>query len=63
MIEGDRLAQRGQSVSAAVCWQKVLELEADFPPALNNLAMQAMQRGDNAVARDLLQRAVAAAPE
>lgn len=63
MIEGDRLAQLGQSVSAAVCWQKVLELEADFPPALNNLALQAMQRGDVAFARDLLQRAVAAAPE
>lgn len=63
MMEGDRLAQIGQSISAAVCWQKVLELEADFPPALNNLAMQAMHRGDVTLARDLLQRAVAAAPE
>lgn len=63
MREGDQLAQRGQSVSAAVCWHKVLELEADFPPALNNLALQAMHRGDLSVARDLLQRAVAAAPD
>lgn len=63
MIEGDQLAQRGQSISAAVCWQKVLEIEADFPPALNNLAMQAMHRGDLSMARDLLTRAVAAAPE
>lgn len=63
MIEGDQLAQRGQSVSAAVCWHRVLELETDFPPALNNLAMQAMQRGDLSVARDLLQRAVTAAPD
>ena len=38
-------------------------VEADFPPALNNLAMQAMHRGDLSVARDLLQRAVAAAPD
>ena len=63
MIEGDQLAQRGQAISAAVCWQRVLELEADFPPALNNLAMQAMQRGDMPMARDLLQRAVKAAPD
>lgn len=63
MTEGDRLAQQGQTISAAVRWQKVLDLEADFPPALNNLALQAMQRGDIAVARDLLRRAVAAAPE
>jgi aspartyl/asparaginyl beta-hydroxylase (cupin superfamily)/Flp pilus assembly protein TadD len=63
MNEADRLAQQGQSISAAVCWQKVLELEAEFPPALNNLALQAMQRGDISIARDLLQRAVAAAPE
>ena len=63
MIEGDQLAQRGQSVSAAVCWQKVLEIDADFPPALNNLAMQAMHRGDLSMARELLQRAVVAAPD
>lgn len=63
MREGDQLAQSGQSVSAAVRWHKVLELEPDFPPALNNLAMQAMQRGDLAAARDLLQRAVATAPD
>lgn len=62
MNEADQLAQQGQSISAAVRWQKVLELEADFPPALNNLAMQAMQRGDTSTARDLLQRAVASAP-
>jgi len=63
MHEGDRLAEQGQAISAAVRWQKVLELSADFPPALNNLAMQAMDRGDLAIARDLLQRAVKAAPE
>jgi aspartyl/asparaginyl beta-hydroxylase (cupin superfamily)/Tfp pilus assembly protein PilF len=63
MNEGDRLAQQGQVISAAVRWQKVLDLEAEFPPALNNLALQAMQRGDVEVARDLLRRAVAAAPE
>jgi aspartate beta-hydroxylase len=63
MVEGDELAQRGQSVSAAVCWQKVLEIEAEFPPALNNLAMLAMHRGDLSMARDLLQRAVAVAPD
>lgn len=63
MIEGDQLAQRGQSVSAAVCWHRVLELEPDFPPALNNLAMQAMHRGDLPIARDFLQRAVTAAPD
>jgi aspartyl/asparaginyl beta-hydroxylase (cupin superfamily)/Tfp pilus assembly protein PilF len=63
MNEADRLAQQGQAISAAVRWQKVLELEADFPPALHNLALQAMQRGDIPVALDLLQRAVAAAPE
>ena len=63
MVEGDELAQRGQSVSAAVCWQKVLEIEAEFPPALNNLAMLAMHRGDLSMARDLLRRAVAAAPD
>lgn len=63
MREGDQLAQSGQSVSAAVRWHKVLELEPEFPPALNHLAMQAMQRGDLSVARDLLQRAVAAAPD
>jgi len=63
MNEGDQLAERGQSVSAAVCWHRVLELETDFPPALNNLAMQAMQRGDLSIARDLLQRAVTAAPD
>lgn len=63
MIEADQLAQRGQSISAAVCWQRVLEIEAEFPPALNNLAMQAMERGDLSMARELLQRAVAAAPD
>jgi aspartyl/asparaginyl beta-hydroxylase (cupin superfamily) len=63
MNEGDRLAQQGQVISAAVRWQKVLDLEAEFPPALNNLALQAMQRGDVEVARDLLRRAVAAAPD
>jgi aspartyl/asparaginyl beta-hydroxylase (cupin superfamily) len=63
MIEADQLAQRGQSVSAAVCWQKVLEIDATFPPALNNLGLQAMHRGDLSMARELLQRAVAAAPE
>ena len=63
MVEGDELAQRGQSVSAAVCWQKVLEIESEFPPALNNLAMLAMHRGDLAMARDFLQRAVTAAPD
>jgi aspartyl/asparaginyl beta-hydroxylase (cupin superfamily) len=63
MMEGDQLAQRGQAISAAVCWQKVLELEAEFPPALNNLALQAMHRGDLSIAKDLLQRAVAAAPD
>lgn len=62
MVDGDELAQRGQSVSAAVCWQKVLEIESEFPPALNNLAMLAMHRGDLAMARDFLQRAVTAAP-
>ena len=61
MNEGDQLAQHGQSISAAVCWHKVLELEPEFPPALNNLAMQAMQRGDLVAARDLLLRATAAA--
>ena len=63
MQEGDRLAAQGQAISAAVRWQKVLELAADFPPALNNLALQAMDRGDLAMARDLLRRAVAAAPD
>lgn len=63
MNEGDQLAQRGQSISAAVCWHKVLELEPEFPPALNNLAMQAMQRGDLTAARDLLLRATTAAPD
>lgn len=63
MREGDQLAQSGQAISAAVRWHKVLELEPDFPPALNHLAMQAMQRGDLSQARDLLQRAVAAAPD
>ncbi|WP_165967416.1 aspartyl/asparaginyl beta-hydroxylase domain-containing protein [Luteimonas aestuarii] len=62
MLEGDRLAQDGQSISAAVCWQKVLELEPGFPPALDCLAMQAAQRGDIDMARDLLEQAVAAAP-
>jgi aspartate beta-hydroxylase len=63
MLEGDRLAQQGQSISAAVCWQKVLDLEENFPPALNNLAMQAMHRGDATVARELLERALASAPD
>jgi aspartyl/asparaginyl beta-hydroxylase (cupin superfamily)/Tfp pilus assembly protein PilF len=63
MVEGDQLSQRGQAISAAVCWQKVLEIDASFPPALNNLAMQAMHRGDLSMARDLLQRAVASAPD
>jgi len=63
MNEADRLAQQGQAISAVVRWQKVLELESDFPPALHNLALQAMDRGDFSMARDLLQRAVAKAPE
>lgn len=63
MSEGDELARTGRTDAAEARWRRALELDQDFPPALNNLGMLAAQRGDLATALGLLQRAATKAPE
>lgn len=63
MTEADQLSMRGQSEAAVSRWKQVLDLEPDYPPALNLIGVYSMARGDFAVARDYLLRAVASAPK
>ncbi len=42
-----------------VCWQRCLELDADFLPAYSSLAMRAANRGEYQEAEQLLRRAMA----
>jgi len=62
MTQADQLSQRGQHEAAVSRWMRVLELEPDYPPALNFIGVNSMLRGDLAVALEYLQRAVSAAP-
>lgn len=62
MTEADQLSRRGQMEMAAGKWQQVLEIESDYPPALNFLGVYHMAKGALAMAQAFLERAVAAAP-
>src|SRR5687768_1575342 len=63
MTEADQMSMRGQSEAAVSRWKQVLDIEPDYPPALNLIGVYSMARGDFALARDYLLRAVAAAPK
>ena len=63
MTEADQLSRRGLQEAAVGRWRQVLDIEPDYPPALNFIGAYSMAHGDLAQARDYLQRAVAAAPE
>lgn len=63
MIEADQLSRQGQQDAAVARWRQVLDIESDYPPALNFIGVYTMTRGDLALARAYLQRAVAAAPK
>jgi hypothetical protein len=58
----ESLGRAGRSAEAAQAWQRLLAVEPDHPRALFALGSSAFQRGDLRTARDLLQRAAAAAP-
>lgn len=63
MMEADQLSRHGHTDAAAGRWKQVLDIESDYPPALNFIGVYNMARGDFALAREYLLRAVAVAPE
>ncbi|HEY5972998.1 MAG TPA: aspartyl/asparaginyl beta-hydroxylase domain-containing protein [Pseudoxanthomonas sp.] len=63
MTEADQLSRSGRQDAAADRWRQVLDIEPDYPPALNFIGAYSMARGDLAQAREYLQRAVTAAPK
>ncbi|HEY0202061.1 MAG TPA: aspartyl/asparaginyl beta-hydroxylase domain-containing protein [Burkholderiaceae bacterium] len=63
MTEADQLSRRGQQDAAVGRWKQVLDIEPDYPPALNFIGVYNMARGDFALAHEYLRRAVTAAPK
>jgi len=58
----ESLARSGKPEDSARAWEQVLAIEPNHPRALFALSQRAFKSGDAVQARDLLQRAAAAAP-
>lgn len=63
MIEANQLAKRDQQEAAVGRWKQVLDLEPNYPPALNFIGVYHMTQGNLSLAREYLEHAVAIAPE